>query len=194
MIVTPSSAAPARKSETTMTEEVSGILICETERLQLIAAKESHAQFISDMYNRDGVKEWLLDYGLDTPQDVLDKFIPIGEPYAKQNGFSMCVIKEKASGKLVGINGMLKRDFLDSPNIGYAMHPDFWKCGYATESCLGLVNLCRSKGYKKLYAGNVNPLNARSINVLKRIGMKMEQEKFEWGKGGSVGQLYAMSV
>jgi len=199
MIVTPNpqQAGPqSSKDKPKMAESPAPgtIVICETERLQLIAASEVHAQFISDMWNREGVKEWLLEYGLNTPQDVCEKFVPIGEPYAKRMGFSMCVIKEKSTGNLVGINGMLKRDFLDSPNIGYAVHPDFWNCGYATESCQGLVDLCRSKGYKKLYAGNVNPLNDRSISVLKRIGMKMENPAFQWGEGGTIGHLFSMVV
>jgi len=170
-------------------------VVVETDRLRLLAAAPEHAEFISKMWNKPTVKPWLEDYGLHTPDDALNKLIlPIGESYFVKYGHCMCVIQEKESGKLIGINGMLKRPFLDSPNIGYALIPEFTGKGYATESSQGLIGQCRNLGYKKLYAGNVDPRNDRSINMLTRLGMKLEDKAFEWGQGGSVGHLYGMTV
>ena len=171
--------------------------VLETPRLSLIAAAPEHADFISKMWNTPEVKPWLLDYDLKTPEDALKKLIlPLGENYFLKNGkrFCMCVIQEKKTGKLIGINGMLKRPFLDSPNIGYALIIEACGKGYACESCRGLIEYCKELGYRKLYAGNVNPENDKSINLLTKLGMELEDPAFEWGQGGSVGQLYAMGV
>jgi len=172
------------------------ITLVETIRLRLIVVNPQHAEFISNMYNRDSVKYWLGEgYGLDTPKNVLNRLIiPLGETYYKQFGLAMCVIQEKSSGKLIGINGVIKRPFLDAPNIGYALIPESWGKGYATESCQGLVNYCSDLGYKKIYAGNIDARNKRSINVCRKLGMKLEDPSFEWGQGGTIGQLYGMGL
>lgn len=171
-----------------------GTILLKTKRLCLIAASPEHADFISSLYNHEEVKPWLLDYGLDTPEDAITKYIPLGESYYKENGFCMCVIQEISSGELIGIGGMLKRPFLDAPNIGYALKSTARGQGFMTESCKGLAQLCRDKGFKKMYAGNVDSTNDKSIGVLTRLGMRLADSQFEWGPGGTVGHLYCMSL
>lgn len=88
---------------------------------------------------------------------------------------------------------MVKRDFLDAPNLGYALLPEYWGKGYIHESCLGLVEICRKFGFKKLYS-NCDPSNVRSEKVALRLGMVMKSDSFPWGSDDDLRYLYGMDL
>ena len=72
----------------------------------------------------------------------------------------------------LGICGLLKRDYLDAPDIGYAFLERFQGQGYASETTAATVAPAREAFGITTLLASVVPANAGSIKVLERIGMR----------------------
>ena len=76
----------------------------------------------------------------------------------------------KAPRTPIGICGILKRDELPEPDIGFAFLPAYWSQGYALESATAVRDYARDGlGLPRLLA-IVSPSNASSIRLLERLG------------------------
>lgn len=63
-------------------------------------------------------------------------------------GINLVALKE--TGKPIGACGLLKREALDYPDLGYAFLPEFWGKGYAMEAADAILK--KKLGYA-IYAG-----------------------------------------
>jgi RimJ/RimL family protein N-acetyltransferase len=80
----------------------------------------------------------------------------------------------RETGDPIGICGLLKRDTLPDPDVGFALLPAYRRRGYAREAALATLNHGRdSLGLRRILA-ITSPENVASISVLERIGFKFE--------------------
>ena len=81
------------------------------------------------------------------------------------------------NGKLIGllndteINGK-------TIEVGYAIHPDYWGKGYATEALTAVIPYLFSVGFEEVIAGAFE-CNTASLRVMKKSGMKRSNLKGE---------------
>lgn len=101
------------------------------------------------------------DYILKGPVDSYDK-----------NGFGLYLTLLKAGATPIGLCGLVKRDTLEHPDVGYAFLPEFWSRGYAFEAAAAVLDYARDVlGLRQILAV-VSPDNDSSIRLLKRLGLK----------------------
>src|SRR5262249_30109542 len=94
--------------------------------------------------------------------------------YAR-HGFGLYLVELRESGTPIGICGLLARDALPDPDLGFAFLPAYWKQGYAFESAVAVRHFARTTlGIGRLLA-IVNPDNAASIRLLERLGFTFER-------------------
>lgn len=84
-------------------------------------------------------------------------------------GQYLCVLKQDATP--IGTCGLVKRELLNDPDIGFAFLPEFRSQGYATEAALAVVGFARGRLGMSRLNGLVAPHNRASIQVLKKLGM-----------------------
>lgn len=77
--------------------------------------------------------------------------------------------------KLIGSGEINIQDFIDRKGeIGYVVHPDFWRVGYATE----IAKLLIAFGFTQLnlhrISATCDPRNVGSVKVLEKVGMLRE--------------------
>ncbi|NMP33275.1 GNAT family N-acetyltransferase [Thalassotalea sp. M1531] len=84
----------------------------------------------------------------------------------KEHGYSLMAV-QLHNGELVGMCGLLKRDYLDSPDLGYAISDNHYRQGYAFEACQAVLE----------YYGNHRPIlaitslaNQASQSLLEKLG------------------------
>jgi hypothetical protein len=150
-------------------------VIFETERLSLDELTVGRDEaFVLQLLNEPGFLENIGDRGV---RDLAGAagYIEKGPAasYAA-NGFGLWRVVEKATGLPVGICGLIKRDVLEDPDVGYAFLQTVWGRGYAEEAARATLR----HGRQALGLGRIvaitTPGNAGSIRVLEKIGLRAQ--------------------
>ena len=147
----------------------------ETERLLLRRLNVDDAPFILTLLNEPSFLRYIGDKKV-RDLDGARQYILNG-PVASydRNGFGLCLVELKDSHTPIGICGLLKRDELPHPDIGFALLPDFWNKGFAFEAS----NAVLQDGRERLSVQRVLAItsldNDASINLLERLGFKFEK-------------------
>lgn len=102
---------------------------------------------------------------------ILNKIIPS----YKKNGFGLFLVCLKEHKKPIGICGILQREGLNTPDLGFAIIPAMEGQGFATEASKVVIQFAREELNLSILAGITKPNNIASISVLKKLGMQFEQ-------------------
>lgn len=148
--------------------------VLETERLALRWLTRQDAAFIQELVNQPS---WLANIGernVHSPEDGV-RYINDGPRmmYAKF-GFGLWCVVRKEDGAPVGLTGLLQREYLDHPDIGYAFLERFQGLGYGSEACLAAHAYARREFDAKRLMAIVLPTNAASIRILEKLGMRFQ--------------------
>ena len=141
------------------------ILIAETERLILRRYKKEDIQ---DLY----------EYLSDIEVVKYEPYQPMTFEEACENlewrigTDEMIAVELKSSHKMIGNVYMGKRDF-DALEIGYVFNRNYWRRGYAAESCGALIQQAFSNGIHRIYA-ECDPQNESSWKLLEALGFQRE--------------------
>jgi [ribosomal protein S5]-alanine N-acetyltransferase len=96
-------------------------------------------------------------------------------------GFGLYAVQLKSAPLPIGLCGLVKRDFLASPDLGFALLPEYVGYGYATEAARAVIAYAHATlGIEQLYA-IVQPGNERSVSLLERLGFKRAPSAAEPG-------------
>lgn len=165
-----------------------GVYVCETPRLAIRRLDLSDAPFILRLLNEPSFLENIGDRGVRSLDDAR-AYLANG-PWVsyERHGFGLFHVSLKASGEAIGMCGLLQRDWLDAPDVGFAFLPQFWSKGYAYESSAGLIEWARRTLDVTLVVGIVKPGNSGSIRVLEKLGLTFE--RVVTSPEGQVSSLY----
>lgn len=89
-------------------------------------------------------------------------------------GFGLYLVELETPVTPIGICGILKRDELPEPDIGFAFLPAYWSHGYALEAGTAVRDYARDALALPRLLAIVNPTNASSIRLLERLGFRHE--------------------
>ena len=91
------------------------------------------------------------------------------------HGFGLYLVERNDSATPIGICGLLRRDALPDPDLGFAFLPAYWNQGYAFESASAVRHYARTElGIGRLLA-ITNPANAPSMRLLEKLGFRFER-------------------
>lgn len=151
------------------------MVIIETERLILCHLAADDAEFILELLNQPSFIRYIGDKGVRTFDDAR-RYIAEGPVKSYElNGYGLNLVRLKASGTPIGICGVLKRDTLPDPDIGFAFLPSYWNQGYAFESAAAVMAHARETlGLDRILA-ITSPDNEASEKLLGRIGLRFDR-------------------
>jgi RimJ/RimL family protein N-acetyltransferase len=133
------------------------------------------AEFILGLLNEPSWVRFIGDKGVRTLEDARDYILkgPV-EMYARL-GFGLYIVELKEGSTPIGICGLIKRDFLDDVDIGFAFLPNYWGKGYAYESASAVMAYGNGVlGLKRIVA-ITNSDNHSSARLLEKLGLRFEQ-------------------
>ena len=108
-------------------------------------------------------------------------------------GFGLMHVKLRATNQSIGMCGLLKRETLPHPDLGFAFMPEFCGKGYAQEAAQAVLHEARTKlGIQKICA-IVQPDNERSILLLKKLQFLFVNE-FSFPEKTEVLALYELTA
>jgi len=167
--------------------------VIETERLALRRLTEDDAEFMLGLLNEPSFLSNIGDRGVRTVEDARAYLLAGPIASYEKFGFGMYLATRREDGAPVGICGLVKRDALEDVDVGYALLPAFWSCGYALESAAAVVaHGKRDFGLKRI-AGIVQPGNQASIRVLEKLGLAFER-MVRLSEDGPESMLYAAEL
>jgi RimJ/RimL family protein N-acetyltransferase len=141
-------------------------------RLRLMELRDAH--FILDLLNQESFIRQIGDKGVRNLADAGD-YIEKGPMLSYQrHGYGLFLTALRTRDIPIGICGLLQRDWLDHPDIGFAFLPQYAGQGYATESALAVIDYGRRTHGLNRIVGITSVDNNASIAVLQKIGLRYE--------------------
>lgn len=150
-------------------------MVLETERLLLRRFTVDDAQFVLALVNEPSFLRYIGDKKVRTLDDAR-QYIQNG-PLASydRNGFGLYVAELKTSHTPVGMCGLLKRDELPEPDIGFALLPAFWKQGFGFEAASAVLSEARESLHLQRVLAITSLDNDASIALLQRLGFTLDR-------------------
>lgn len=152
--------------------------MCQTSRLLIRQFQRNDANYILQQVNEPS---WLVnigDRGVRTMADA-EAFIETRlRAHFERFGFGFYLLVDKSSNQPVGMCGLIQRDFLPTPDLGYALLESCWHQGYAYEAAVAVLQHAeRDLNFHELRAMTL-PTNAASIRLLGKLGFRLENAAF----------------
>src|SRR5215813_2990907 len=140
------------------------MIIVETERLLIRRLSPDDAPFILTLLNEPSFIRYIGDKGVRNLDDAR-RYIADGPVKSYEvNGFGLYLVQLKANGERIGMCGVLKRDTLPDPDVGYAF-----------ESTSAVMNHAQQDfGLKRILA-ITSPDNEASEKLLGKIGLRFDR-------------------
>lgn len=144
-----------------------------TDRLTISKLSYNDAAFILELVNSPGWLKFIGDRNITTEENAKEYLKNGPLKTYSEFGFGLFRISLGSSGLPIGICGLLKRDYLDFPDLGFALLPKFEGSGYAQESCRAILKYTREYlNVPALYA-IVTPENQKSRHLLSKLDFEM---------------------
>jgi RimJ/RimL family protein N-acetyltransferase len=155
------------------------MLVLETERLLLRPFTTDDAPFALTLLNEPSFLHFIGDKNVRTLDDARQYLLTGPIASYERNDFGLLCIELKDSHTPIGMCGLLKREELPVPDIGFAFLPDYWRQGFAFEAATAVMKDARERLKLNRVLAIVNPDNDASIKLLERLGLRFERVKGE---------------
>jgi len=149
--------------------------VLETDRLTLRRLETGDAPFVFELVNDPAFIRFIGDKGVRNLDDARNYILNGPVASYERYGFGLFAVELNAGGIPIGICGILKRDTLAAPDIGFAFLPAYRNKGYAFESAAAVIAYARNTlGLTRILA-ITSPDNEASGRLLKKIGLRFER-------------------
>jgi RimJ/RimL family protein N-acetyltransferase len=133
------------------------------------------AAFVVALTNEPSFIAHIGDRGVRTIADA-QQYIETG-PWTRYraHGFGLWLVQSRETGEAMGVCGLLKRDTLPAPDIGFAFRPAFWSRGFALEAARAVKAFARDVLCVPQLLAVVSPINTPSIRLLEKLGLEQDR-------------------
>jgi RimJ/RimL family protein N-acetyltransferase len=155
--------------------------VIQTLRISLRELDFGDAEFILELLNEPSFIRHIGDKGVRTLADARDYILQGPMDSYARHGFGLyaACLRQAQNGVPVGtpmgICGLVKREGLNDPDVGFAFLSRFWSKGYAVESAAAVLAHARDALNIVRLVAITAPDNAQSIALLEKIGLKFER-------------------
>lgn len=149
--------------------------VLETERLSLRHLTTGDAEFVHRLVNDPDWIRFIGDRNVHSLADA-EAYIRNG-PLAmyQRAGFGLYGVELRSAGTLIGICGLLERDGLDDPDLGFAFLPEYRRQGYAREAAAATLAYAAGPLKRTRVLAIVSPGNHASLGLLEQLGLRFER-------------------
>ncbi|MCH6199469.1 GNAT family N-acetyltransferase [Aquiflexum sp. LQ15W] len=149
--------------------------IIETDRLFLKKLDIEDFRFVITLLNSPGWLQYIGDRKVKNEEQAIN-YLQTGplKSYA-DHGFGLYKVEEKISCLPVGFCGLLKRDTLNHPDLGFAFLPEFIGKGFGHEAAHAIVEFAKTGLGIAVLQAIALPDNMPSIRLLKKLGFHYQR-------------------
>ncbi|MBK7246012.1 MAG: GNAT family N-acetyltransferase [Saprospiraceae bacterium] len=146
----------------------------ETTRLLLRPFNLDDAPFIIKLLNSPGWLKYIGDRNVKTIEQAEQYMLKGPLKSYQEHGYGISMVVLKSDQRSIGMCGLIKRDHLEFPDIGFAFLPEYMGQGYAYE----IARATLEYGIHTLKCSPILAItvlnNDSSIKLLKKIGMQFQ--------------------
>ncbi len=145
--------------------------ILETERLTLEEANMEDAGFFYTLLNTPTWLKYIGDRGIRSVADA-EHYIQnsLIKSY-RENGYGLYKMVLKSEGTPIGLCGLVNRETLSDPDIGFALLPKYEGKGYAYEAAFATLEFAKKQLQISTILAITSEQNAHSIRLIEKIGL-----------------------
>lgn len=146
-----------------------------TERTTLRLPVPEDAEFFLELLNDPDFVRFTGDRGISDLKGarayVTDKLLPAFRTY----GFTLYVVESRQTGVPMGINGLVQRESLDAPDIGFGFLARYCGQGIGRETSEAILNHAETTLKHPVIYGITRKDNTRSIRLLEQLGLQHQR-------------------
>jgi ribosomal-protein-alanine N-acetyltransferase len=142
------------------------------DRLVLEALSEQDNHFIFELVNTQGWLEFIGNRNVNSSEEAIGYIQKIRE----NPNVTYWVAKLKAEREPIGVITLIKRDYLEHHDIGFAFLPRYMNQGYAYEAANAVIAHSTQAGNHAHIQAIVLPANTVSIKLLEKLGFRLERK------------------
>ena len=146
------------------------LIIIETERLKLLKLSVDDSKFIFELLNDHDWIKYIGNRNIKNDEDarnyISNKLIISYEEF----GYGLYLVKEKQSNASIGLCGLIKREYLENVDLGFAFLPKYRRQGYAFESAEAVIRYVKESFRLNTLLAITSLDNTNSINLLEKLG------------------------
>ena len=179
----PSSSGGVDRRQNQVVPKPAVVLLFElrTERLLLRQWRHDDVEPLAEIYAQAEVIAQLGTRDLAGTGEQIERF---ARQWAEE-GFSQWAAEEPESGRLIGRVGLLRHHDWpaghDPVEVGWTLHPDWWRQGLATEGGRAALGCWRDLLPDPQLISITRPTNVRSRAVMERLGLTLRGTTFWHG-------------
>jgi [ribosomal protein S5]-alanine N-acetyltransferase len=149
--------------------------VLDTGRLTLRWLEPGDAGFILELTNDPDWLRHIGDRGIRSLDDAGRYIVDGPRAMYDRLGFGLYCVELRGTGTAIGLCGLLKRDWLEDVDIGFAFLPAFRGRGYAFEAAAATLRHGRERLGLDRITAIVSPANADSVRLLEKLGLNFER-------------------
>lgn len=149
--------------------------VLETERLLLRPFTVDDAEFILALLNEPSFIRYIGDKNVRNLEQARQYILNGPVASYERHGFGLGLVELRESHTPIGMCGLLKRDELPDPDIGFAFLPAFWKQGFGFEASKAVLDDARERLRVERILAITSLDNDASIKLLERLGFSFEK-------------------
>lgn len=143
-----------------------------TDRLSIGPLLSTDTMFISELVNSKGWLQFIGDRKVHSPEDAAAYIEKINDnPHV-----TYWVARLKDTGTAAGVVTLIKREYLEHHDIGFAFLPVFAGKGYAYEAAKAVLYKVINTGTHSYILATTMAANSSSIKLLEKLGLEFEKE------------------
>jgi RimJ/RimL family protein N-acetyltransferase len=146
-----------------------------SERLSLRKLSVNDAEFIFDLVNQPSWLKYIGDRNVHSIEDAVGYIEKGPMTMYQQYGFGLFLVQLRENEMPIGLCGILKRDTLEHPDIGFAFLPSIWGKGYAFEAAHATLQYAKEVHQFEQVLAITTQDNMSSIKLLNKLGMQFER-------------------
>jgi RimJ/RimL family protein N-acetyltransferase len=164
-------------------------MLIQTPRLTLRRLTLEDAPFIIEQLNEPGFIQYIGDKNVRNLEDARQYLATVFLSY-ERHGFGLLGVEILAEVSApIGICGLVRRDSLPGPDLGYAFLARYTGKGYALEAAQAVLHHARLPRVLAI----TSPDNERSVHLLEKLGFQFEK-MMSMGEREEAVRLYCLQV
>ncbi len=148
--------------------------VLETERLILRRFNVDDAEFTLKLVNEPSFLRYIGDKQVRNVEGARQYILNGPVASYERNQFGLNLVELREAHTAIGMCGLLKREELSSPDIGFAFLPEFWNKGFAFEAATAVLQDARERLRLERLLAITSLDNDASIKLLQRLGFTFD--------------------